>query len=264
MKNQNIPKTKLVEFLVDRKYPRALRIPPPEGRITDGRDTRNDRQKQLEDREELLKEIDNYRVNLFVMPQDKFLELVKVEKEKEREEIAAQLEEQEKQRFFNLPYTEADFEHWSKTAYWTLEEAVALTFGKEPGKVNWGSLKNYTSSPFVEKYRKVRELARRAKNFGNLYDPCPPGLFLGWARRNEIDVPPELIQKIEAQGIVIADWKDLYDELKERYESLEKAFASKVEQSSIDDPAETEKDLKTTERHSRLTIIAALCKHFVL
>jgi hypothetical protein len=229
MKKPNIPKTELVRFLVDRKYPRGLRVPPPESLPTIKDEYR---EKRLEHKEKL-KEIDGYEAKLFAMPYDKLLELYEAEKEKEREEIALKAEEEEKKRFFNLPSADADFEHWSKATYWTLEEAIALSFGKDPEVVNWNKLKDsptYPPSPFIEKYRRIRDLALRAKNFKQLYDPCLPSQFLAWARRNRIDVPRELIQKIEAQGIVIADWKDLYDKLKERNESLEKAYASKVEE----------------------------------
>jgi hypothetical protein len=34
--------------------------------------------------------------------------------------------------FFNQPDAVADYDHWSKTAHWTLDEAIALSFGKAP------------------------------------------------------------------------------------------------------------------------------------
>jgi hypothetical protein len=135
--------------------------------------------------------------------------------EKERQERQAKRELDEQQRFFNLPSAKADFTHWSKAAHWTLDEAVALSFGKAPEVVKWESVKEYVSiSPFAVKYGRVRDLALRAKAWGQLYDPVLPGIFLAWARRMEVEVPPELVVQVEARGIVIADWKDMFDKLK--------------------------------------------------
>jgi len=106
--------------------------------------------------------------------------------------------------------------------YWTLDEALALTFGKSPEIVKWDAVKYLDTriSPFAREYARLRELALRAKNWKQLYDPALPSLFLAWARRNEIEVLPELVKAVEARGVVIADWKDNYDKLKEQFDKL--------------------------------------------
>jgi hypothetical protein len=38
----------------------------------------------------------------------------------------------ENQRVFNRPSAVADFDYWSRMSYWTLDEALALSFGKAP------------------------------------------------------------------------------------------------------------------------------------
>jgi hypothetical protein len=132
----------------------------------------------------------------------------------------AKAEFEESQRIFNKPHAEADFSHWSKAAYWTLDEAIALCFGKNPEIVNWKSVSPYTHiSPFAKKFEKARDLAQRAKSFNQLlHDPIIPGFFLAWARRNDIEIPAELL------GIMTGDWKDAYDKLKVQYdEKLRKA-----------------------------------------
>jgi hypothetical protein len=54
-------------------------------------------------------------------------------------------------RFFNQPHAAADFEHWSKLAHWTLDEAVALSSGKAPERVNWEAVSKYLQlSSFAE------------------------------------------------------------------------------------------------------------------
>lgn len=176
-----------------------------------------------------MKIIKQYESELRALPPEELQKLYEAEAKKYRNELADQAAEKERNRYFNHPSANADFDHWSKTTYWTLEEAVALSFGKDPEQVNWNELKNYSRhehSPFIEQYRKVRDLALRAKNFNQLYDPILPGLFIAWARRIKIEVPKELIQKIEDQGILIADWKDMYDKLKEQYDALQESHTS--------------------------------------
>lgn len=46
------------------------------------------------------------------------------------------------------------------------------------------------------------------------------GPFLAWAKRIGIDYPQEFEDKIAARGDYIGDWKTLYDELKGRYDDL--------------------------------------------
>ena len=41
----------------------------------------------------------------------------------------------EKQYFFNRPEAEADYREWVTMPYWTIDEAVALSYGKNPAKV---------------------------------------------------------------------------------------------------------------------------------
>jgi hypothetical protein len=80
----------------------------------------------------------------------------------------SEAQREEAQRFFNQPRAEADFEHWSKFAYWTLDEAIALSLGKTPQIVTWEEVKEYTgirsfasrtkvgvsTSPFAIQYKK--------------------------------------------------------------------------------------------------------------
>jgi hypothetical protein len=221
-----LPQRDLIDFLVDQKFPgaRRLQIPPSLALLSDGTGTIDP-----EFREKRLKEIDEYRRKLLAMTPKELQERWEAEQEKASRERARRADEEEQKRFFNLPSAEADFDHWSKATYWTLEEAIALSFGKDPEKVDWDTLidTDYGSpSPFIEKYRKVRDLALRARNSRQLSDPCYPTVYLAWARRSKIEVPLELVELVEAQGTEIADWKDLYDKLKENYDALSEAHAA--------------------------------------
>jgi hypothetical protein len=215
-----IPESDPVEFLVKRKFQHAQDIrhnqphslsPSSTGSVALNAPFRG---------EPLKHQIADYEAELRAMPREELLGLLDAALKEDRQKQADKAEEEDQTRFFNQPPADADLDHWGKAAYWTLEEAVALTFGKDPQQVNWTKIKDYpspTDSPFVEKYRKIRELALRAKSVGHLDDPCLPSDFLGWARRNNFDVPAELIKEIEAQGNIIADWKDRHDNLQIEY-----------------------------------------------
>jgi hypothetical protein len=45
-----------------------------------------------------------------------------------------------------------------------------------------------------------------------LFDPVLPGIFLAWAKRTDIDVPAGLVRAVQARGVLVADWKSLYDQ----------------------------------------------------
>src|SRR5262245_6424421 len=51
-------------------------------------------------------------------------DIVKAEKAAEAEEHRRKQEAEEKARHFNQPAAMADFSHWGKLSYWTLDEAV--------------------------------------------------------------------------------------------------------------------------------------------
>lgn len=97
-------------------------------------------------------------------------------------------------------------------AHWKLDEAVALSFGKAPELVNWPTISKYLNlSRFAVEYAQRRELAMRACQWNQLYDPVLPGIFLAWAKRTDISVPSALTEAIEKRGVQVADWKTLHD-----------------------------------------------------
>jgi hypothetical protein len=79
-----------------------------------------------------------YTVELSQMPGAEFQALYDTEMKRFCEEELAKKQAQENSRFFNGSGAKADFDHWSRAAHWTLEEAVALSFGGNPEIVNWG------------------------------------------------------------------------------------------------------------------------------
>lgn len=130
-------------------------------------------------------------------------------------------ENEEKKRFFNQPTCNADFDYWSKQAYWSIDEAIVLVLGKDPRKVTWENAKPFLStSAFTKKFNDIRELARRYVNCKELFDSVYPGIFLAWAARMSISIPVELKDAVNAIGIQIADWKGNYEKKIEQYNRI--------------------------------------------
>lgn len=212
-----IPTSDPIEYLVEQRFPayKALQIPPflTSGRLGGGLSA-DEHQKRLQ-------EVENYRASLRAKTPEELAAMVEQKRAAEMETWRLKAEKEERERFFNQPYANADFSHWSKATYWTLDEALALAFGKAPEVMRWEKVKEHVGvSAFARQYARVRDLAVRAKNWNQLFDPVLPGIFLAWARRTEIEVPEALIKAVEARGIVIGDWKDNYDKLKVQHDML--------------------------------------------
>ena len=193
------------EYLVLRKFPfaRAIEFPPS---LNASRGRRTEASPQL--REALAA----YRAELASLSSEEIAARYTAEKDREYQLAIEKARQEERGRFFNQPHAGADFEHWSKLAHWTLDEAVALSLGKAPERVNWETVSKYLQlSFFAVQYGRRRELALRAAQWKQLYDPVLPGIFLAWAKRLEIEVPAALVEAVQKRG-PIRDWKSLYDE----------------------------------------------------
>jgi hypothetical protein len=201
-----------LEYLVLRRFPgaKALRVPPSLPPRVDQRYTAS-----LERVMKAQQELHAYEDELKRKTPAELEELCKQEREKEWAERVARASKNEEERSFNRPNAQADFTYWVKAAHWTLDEAIALSFGKAPELVSWDNVKSFVQiSPFAFQYQRRRELAVRALKWEQVFDPVLPSIFLAWAKRTELSVPSELEAAVKARGIQIADWKSLYDELK--------------------------------------------------
>lgn len=142
--------------------------------------------------------LETYRSELDSLILPAFEAVYLIERENVRREEPENLDAY---HFFHQPNAAADFAHWSKAAYWTLEEAVALCLGKEPSIVNFASLTPYLDeSPFAQRFAKAADLANRALQAKLFEKPVRPGEFLDWAIKSDLPVPKELIMLIQDQG----------------------------------------------------------------
>lgn len=179
------------------------------------------------------KEVEEYEAFLRAMPQDEFAALLAEERDRDGAERLAAMRKEEAERFYNRPDAQADFKHWAKQSYWTVEEAVSLSFGKNPKVVHWDRLKSCTQIwPFAKEYEGRLDQFNRAVWAKQIWSQTYPSLLLAWAARMGFEMPQQLVAEVEALGIQIADWKTLYDrlahELQVVREELVKATAHNV------------------------------------
>lgn len=264
-----------IEYLVLRRFPfaRALDHPP----LISSRPTARG---VSEESREL---VTSYRAELSDLTVEELTSRLRQERAKEAEERRLKSEREENGRYFNQPHTNADFDYWSKAAHWTLDEAIALSFGKAPERVKWDNVQSFTNiSPFAFQYARRRELALRAVQWKQLFDPVLPGIFLAWAKRNEILVPEKLIEVVERRGIQVADWKKLYEDSQKLLEEAS-VFANRLtadwqelvvkkdefierlktrietlEAANLQTSAPPEKSLGTRERESLLKLVIGM------
>lgn len=172
-----------------------------------------------------------YHEELAAMPEQAFQALLDSELAKQSEEIRDKQEEEECQRFFNEPTAFADFDHWSRAAHWTLEEAVALSFGRNPDVVDSKALRPHKdASGFAARYFRLLDLARRAEVWQKLFDPVLPGIFIAWAKQNEIEFPEPLESKVRLRGNDIGNWKTFYDQAVQLYKDTCENYDTQLSQ----------------------------------
>ncbi|MES0096394.1 hypothetical protein [Mesorhizobium sp. M0019] len=154
-----------------------------------------------------------YRKELLSQSPDNLTALLETAKADEARRYEEFRENEERQRSFNQPDASAGFDYWAKMSTWSIDEAISLSFGKNPKCISWKHIQSIENiSPFASEYAAKRELAMRAKAMGQLWDSTVPAVFLAWAERMRVSVPTELVAAVKGLGIQIADWKTLYDQ----------------------------------------------------
>jgi hypothetical protein len=108
-----------------------------------------------------------------------------------------------------LPEVKADFAHWGKMPYWSLDEGIALLLGQDPSFINWNIVKDYLEWPFhtllSSNYAKLRNLVLRAFELQEIEEPIAPVAFLKWAENRSIEIPDGLQEQVMAIKSVNAE-----------------------------------------------------------
>ena len=134
-------------------------------------------------------------------------------------EVRRQAEAKEAAHPFNQPHARADFDHWAKMEYWTVDEGIALLLGRSPAALVWDHVK-HVASPVVWQFARIREAARRAVDWKGLHEGNRPGAFILWAKRFEYPVPEQLEETVRKFGHFMGDWYSNYTDLKQVFDQL--------------------------------------------
>jgi hypothetical protein len=207
-----------IDFLVSRKFPGVPKkfVPPmPWLNGADSATSRSDwRTAEFEKAQQ-------YRSELSALPADEIARRYETERAKWDAENVARIEQEESGRVFNQPGANADLEYWSRMPHWSLDEAIALSFGKAPELVSWKAIEPHVRvSPFAARYARLRELASRALKWQHLYDPITPNLFIAWTERVGLEFPAPLKQLAFVRAENFKDWPKLYEEMKEAKDKI--------------------------------------------
>lgn len=205
------PVENAIEYLVKRKFGIAVLFAPAVAMLAKQRNVTIEQEDPIE----------AYKTTLRNIPESELLTLHKRSLVEDTENAKQAAIREEQNRFYNLASANTDFVHWSKAVYWTIDEAIALSFGKEPEAVTWQKiepLKNKTA--FAKGFAKRRDLASRAVLAKKLSEPVLPAHFLAWANEMNIELPSVLVSEIEKLGATRINWEAAYQKLKAEFDTL--------------------------------------------
>lgn len=265
-----VPVETPIDYLVKRKFPGNIKFPEDVffGHTDSSHLSKVQDNQLLRQRQERAEQAASYRHDLLKLSKGELEALYQQEKQLALQELQEKQDREEAAKFYNQPFADANFTHWGRAAYWSLEEAIALSFGKNPRIVSLAKIKPNIEgayAPFYERYRDLHDLAQRAKLMRQLTDPVLPGYFIAWVKRNGVAVPAELESEVRKNGGSIADWRTVYDTLHAAFEAYKQNAATElataqaqIEELQADLRERQEKPLGTRERETLLKMIITM------
>ena len=184
-----------------------------------------------------------YEEKLEKLSEDEFEKLYKeLVKKKEAirrkdEELRQEKINQREYEWFLDPKYNADFDYWLKADYWSVEECLALAFGKNPRLINFAKIINFqhsinVSSKFVLKYLENFDLVERSINSYSLNTlichkytktenkKVKPLDFVNWAKSKNIELPKGLSELTTQDENNIKEIEVKFTSLQEKYNQL--------------------------------------------
>ena len=204
------PYDQLIDFLIDRAFPGV------------GQQELNDYQDNLElginpPGDDIVSDVSDVRFRhelFFARNSDGLVDMCKRAVEKFPRATAATLKEH--QMFYNRKESDPGFhgyhqtpknwEGWLARDYWSEDEAIALSMGKTPDRVNWAAVKGYLAeSSFVKEYAARRKVVKIDLRKGILKTPIIPTEFIKWCTQKEWDIPPECTTALQETETAAAE-----------------------------------------------------------
>lgn len=176
--------------------------------------------------------IEQFRQSLNDLPQHELMALYEKSLAEEKQRTKQLAINEENARFYNLQSAQADFLFWTKTEFWTIEEAIALSLGRDPRIVTWQAISTHKPvTVFIKKFINRRELALRVSHAKQLNGLITPIDFIKWAQKTQIELPQKLIDEVSKIDAGEINWQEKYLELKAEYDALvlQKSSSKKTE-----------------------------------
>jgi hypothetical protein len=187
--------------------------------------------------------------------------LVNEERSKERKE------ELEKGFFFDQPSADANFQEWYRMPDWSIEEAVALSLGKDPKIVNPDSLDNYSNynhnfnsyhkgSTLYKDYKLRMETLIRFINAKKVSTHPTPLEFVTWAQENDFYIPEELKNLIHKRWVISNDSKTENETLQEEFQKIKSLYEELKKQPIKEENEEKLNPKVKTSLHTLILVMA--------
>jgi hypothetical protein len=241
------PELDPVGYLCARRFPQSIETPIYSylGGSRSTQDIESTRKWNLQI-EEAKKKSEEHGAELRALDRSELIRLVSVEKNKEINEILAKKEREEKKLSINMPLFTQDIEHYAKLRYWTIDEGIALAYGRSPEHATWAKVKPYTQiSEFAKTYERAKQIAERAVGLKEIGQTNLPGFFISWAKRMVFPVPATLEQEVAKYGPIM-DWQAYCQKLSEQNNELLSRIA---ELEGSNEPLPSNEDAKHVESY---------------
>lgn len=176
----------------------------------------------------VLSAADEYEDLLIAMNERDFLALYDQEKLKSTRLSRQIAGWRDAEMFFNSPDARADLRRWRLLAYLTVDEAAALSLGKDPNVVNSATMVVGSEgpferkspplrkdSPFLDVFERWREQINRAFHAGQLGTRITPSSLIEWVSQQAETVGSLPRQVRLSLGFDVrgsADWEERYQE----------------------------------------------------
>jgi hypothetical protein len=165
------------------------------------------------------------------------------------------------------PLTSHEYDHWSKLAYWRVDEAAALALDKNPKRLKRprpGNGKLDGSLFVVQEFLRLCEVIERAQIARQLKRPIKPKEFFVWASNMRISCPSNLKERVLLTSSSAVDWEKRYVDLRVQCEQSLAERDDKIDElrQIVERTAVVDKPLHTKERNSMLSMIGGMAAAF--
>lgn len=134
-----------------------------------------------------IEKVKEYETELDNLEREALRQRYREQIEGDAQERQTDLERTDRLRFFNRSSATVDYDYWMNQHYWTADEATALSFDKDPRKVNSKTLAPMREgSAFAQSYFSRKQIIRRAIEAGDLNDVSERGKYIRWAKKTKL------------------------------------------------------------------------------